>query len=214
MKAAPQSTHPDPADDADLLGPADRMVEHVAEDDLQEEGRRTSAEQQRDGDVLGAPAQPARRSRCTCLIHRSLATIARRDEATRDESPAGDQPAMPDCAAGAIAQRVYLIALMRSSAPFGQSLPYLSRYFFCAKVRKAFEVGRVDLLAFLLEELDRAPSPARRTSPRCRRSPCRRRPGTSPAASGVMRVPGLLRSPSARRSRSTWPVRTNCVVTS
>ena len=35
----------------------------------------------------------------------------------------------------------YLIALMRSSAPFGQSLPYLSTYFFCAKVRNAFGSG-------------------------------------------------------------------------
>jgi hypothetical protein len=30
---------------------------------------------------------------------------------------------------------------MRSSAPFGQSLPYLSTYFFCAKVLKAAMSG-------------------------------------------------------------------------
>ena len=35
----------------------------------------------------------------------------------------------------------YWIALMRSSAPFGQSLPYLSTYLFCANVRKALWSG-------------------------------------------------------------------------
>jgi len=32
-------------------------------------------------------------------------------------------------------------ALMRSSAPFGHSLPYLSTYFFCANVRNAAMSG-------------------------------------------------------------------------
>ena len=32
-------------------------------------------------------------------------------------------------------------ALIRSSAPLGQSWPYLSRYFFCANVRNALRSG-------------------------------------------------------------------------
>src|SRR6185436_10991566 len=107
---------PDPAQHADLVGPAERVVEEIARDDLEDEAQEHRQQQNR-RHVLGAPPQPARVSDEPLPVHY--------DPHARNRPSPGLMMAGIRCRLWP-----YLTALMRSIAPFGHSLAYLSRYFF------------------------------------------------------------------------------------
>ena len=145
--------HPHPAEDRDLLGPAERAIEHVAKEDLQQEAhehRRDERDGDRVGDLAQHGAEGAERG------HERRVTKAGR-HGVRPRTPSGrcaspERPVMPGRSRRR--RRRPHRALMRSSAPFGQSWPYLSRYFFCAYVRNALTSGVYTFLPCALEEFD------------------------------------------------------------
>src|SRR6185312_9625327 len=114
---------PYPEDRAELVGPAGRPVQHVAEDDLQQKGEEHRS-QHRHQDVFGAPVQPGAKRRKTCL-HLSL-----------PPGPDGWPPApMP----AALAPQS---ALILSTMPSGHSLARSeARYFPWTLSRKAATSG-------------------------------------------------------------------------
>src|SRR4029077_18916674 len=122
---------PNPAHDADFVGPTQRIVEDVAADDLQNKAQEHCQQQQR-GNIFCPPAQPA------CACKHSGGGLAHHPRLRIKEKRS--MPAAPSAGdwAGRWLNSVcrYFMALIFSIAPFGQSLAYLSRYFFCAKARK------------------------------------------------------------------------------
>ena len=146
-RRAPQHD-PHPAEDGDLVGPAERLVQQVAKYDLQQE-RDEHQRHQHDGDVVGAAQQPAaggRQRRAVLTRSRSIefpcgmASAPPRRPRLRARVERGGSEAGSRDSYGRGRRGGYR-ALMRSSAPFGHSLPYLSTYFFCANVRKAAMSG-------------------------------------------------------------------------
>ena len=127
-RGSPQHA-PHPAQNAELLGPSDGIVEDISEQDLDEKAGEHCRQQKR-GNVLGPVAEPLRssvepRTHLDSIGRCFLRTLA------------GCTPTN-----GRFKPSAYFTALMRSSASFGQSAPYFSTYFFCAEVRKAIDGAR------------------------------------------------------------------------
>ena len=140
---APQRA-PDPAQHADLVGPAERIVEDVARDDLEDEAQEHRQQQQRGRYSPRAGAASAPRP-----VHRAISSII---ASPRDFAGAVAEPATSTGRLAAIAYLIALMLLERALRPF---VAVLVEVLLLREGAEGVLVGRVDLLAFLLEELDR-----------------------------------------------------------